>query len=171
MVFNVILLIVLAICVITDLKSRLIYNKVIFPALLLSILLHIFFDGLSGLGFSLLGFLVGFSILLIPYFLGGMGAGDVKLLALIGAAKGPMFVLHTSIYMALIGGVLALFILIFSGGAFKRFKYYVYCLFVRKNGVYVPFALTKESMKKTYPYGVAIAGGAVISLIGKAWIL
>ncbi len=170
MLFNLILIIVLIVCVITDVRKRLIYNKVIFPALILSFLLHLFFNGWSGLGTSLLGFLIGFGILLIPYFMGGMGAGDVKLLALIGALKGPAFVVNTSIYMALLGGVIALGILIFSGGAVKRFRYYISWLYAKKSGLKVPLALTKESMKTSYPYGVAIAGGAILSIVGKVWI-
>ncbi|WP_221568528.1 prepilin peptidase [Alkalihalobacillus sp. TS-13] len=170
MIFDIVLLIVLIICVITDIRKRLIYNKVIFPALILSFILHLIVNGWSGLGTSLLGFLLGFGILLIPYFMGGMGAGDVKLLALIGALKGPVFVLNTSIYMALLGGLLALGVIIFSGGAFKRLKYYFHWLYGKKNGLKVPLALTKDSMKATYPYGVAIAGGAILSFVGKAWI-
>ncbi|MCF6411250.1 A24 family peptidase [Pseudalkalibacillus salsuginis] len=170
MLFNIILVIVLVICVITDVRKRLIYNKVIFPALILSFSLHFIISGLSGFGVSFLGFLTGYGILLIPYFMGGMGAGDVKLLALVGALKGPAFVLNTSIYMALLGGVLALGILVFSGGAFKRLKYYFHWLYGKKNGLKVPLALTKDSMKATYPYGVAIAGGAILSFVGKAWI-
>ncbi|MGP4079834.1 A24 family peptidase [Pseudalkalibacillus sp. R45] len=169
MIFDIVLLIILIICVITDIRKRLIYNKVIFPALILSFILHLIVNGWSGLVTSLLGFLLGFGILLIPYFMGGMGPGDVKLLALIGALKGPAFVLNTSIYMALLGGLLALGIIIFSGGAFKRLKYYFHWLYAKKNGLKVPLALTKDSMKATYPYGVAIAGGAILSFVGKAW--
>lgn len=171
MLFNTILLIVLLICVITDVRKRLIYNIVIFPALILSFLLHFIMNGLSGLGASALGFLIGFAILLIPYFLGGMGAGDVKLLALIGAIKGPLFVLNTSIYMALVGGLIAIGILLFNGGALRRFKYYVNWMYAKKSGLQIPLALTKDSMKATYPYGVAIAGGAILSFVGKAWII
>ncbi len=168
---NILLLIVLLICLITDLKNRKIYNNVIFPSLLLTFILHFIFDGWSGLGFSLLGFIVGFSILLIPYFLGGMGAGDVKLLALIGAIKGMQFVLITSVYMALLGGVIALFVLFFRKGAFQRIKSIFYTMSCFRSGVKLPLFLDKEGLKATYPYGVAITGGALLSLFYKGWIL
>ncbi|WP_246943558.1 A24 family peptidase [Bacillus pinisoli] len=171
MVLNILLLIVLLICLITDLKNRKIYNNVIFPSLLLTFILHFIFDGWSGLGFSLLGFIVGFSILLIPYFLGGMGAGDVKLLALIGAIKGMQFVLITSVYMALLGGVIALFVLFFRKGAFQRIKSIFYTMSCFRSGVKLPLFLDKEGLKATYPYGVAITGGALLSLFYKGWIL
>ncbi|WP_205603786.1 A24 family peptidase [Bacillus mesophilus] len=168
---NILLLIVLLICLVTDLKSRKIYNKVIFPSLLLTFILHFSLDGLSGLGFSLLGFVVGFSILLIPYFLGGMGAGDVKLLAVIGAMKGMNFVILTSIYMALLGGVIALLVLMFRKGALQRIKSIFYSMSCFRSGVRLPLFLDKEGLKTTYPYGVAITGGALVSLFYKGWIL
>jgi prepilin peptidase CpaA len=128
-------------------------------------------DGFSGIGFSLLGLIVGFSILLIPYFLGGMGAGDVKLLGLIGAVKGMHFVIITSIYMALIGGLIGVLVLLFRKGAFQRMKSIIYTISCFRSGVRLPLAFDKEGLKTTYPYGVAIAGGAVFSLFYKGWVI
>lgn len=161
----------LLICLVTDLKSRKIYNIVIFPSLLLTFFLHFLSGGFSGLGFSFLGFIVGFAILLIPYFLGGMGAGDVKLLALIGAIKGMQFVIVTSIYMALLGGLIGLLVLLFRKGAIQRIKSIIYSLSCFRSGVRLPLFFDKEGLKTTYPYGVAIAGGAVISLFYKGWVI
>ncbi len=163
--FNIFLLILLCICVFTDLKSRKIYNIIIFPSLLLSLIVHLFSNGLPGLWFSLSGFLVGLAILLIPYFMGGIGAGDVKLLAVIGALKGTMFVLTTSVYMALIGGVIGLAVLLFRKGVLSRLKAILFSLSSLRSGVKLPLFLDKEGLKTTYPYGVAIAGGAVVSLV------
>ena len=44
--------------------------------------------------------------------MGGIGAGDVKLLAAIGAWKGTIFVLYTGVYGAIIGGLISLIILL-----------------------------------------------------------
>lgn len=140
MLINFILLIILAVCVVTDIRKRKIYNKVIFPALAVAFISSIILDGLSGLGTSTIGFLVGFILLLIPYILGGMGAGDVKLMALIGALKGYEFVIESFIYTALIGGVLAIGVIIIRGGF-------------------------KKSLGVGMPYGVAIAGGAILALL------
>ncbi|MDC3416945.1 A24 family peptidase [Aquibacillus salsiterrae] len=161
MILNTLLFIILSICVITDLKSRKIYNKVIFPSFILALLFHIIIDGLSGLTSSLLGFVVGFALLLIPYLMGGMGAGDVKLLALIGAIKGVSFVLVTAIYMALIGGVIGLVLITFRKGACNRIKYMIYSLCGIKYGM--KMTVSEESLKGTYPYGVAIAFAALFS--------
>lgn len=165
MSFNILLIILLSICVFTDLKSRKIYNIVIFPSLLVSLLFHLFSNGLLGLWFSLSGFLVGLVILLIPYFMGGIGAGDVKLLAVIGALKGVMFVLATAVYMALLGGLIGIAVLLFRKGVLTRIKGILFSMGSFRLGLRIPLFLDNEGMKTTYPYGVAIAGGAVISLV------
>jgi prepilin peptidase CpaA len=153
---------ILLICVITDIKHRRIYNNVIFPGLFLSFSVHFILGSWEGLQASFIGFTVGLGILLIPYFMGGMGAGDVKLLALVGALKGSIFVLYTAFYMALIGGVIALGILLFRKNIIKRFRYITYFLYGFKCGVILPVVITPETRSITYPYGVAIAGGSLL---------
>lgn len=164
---QIILLIVLSICVITDLRSRKIYNLVIFPTLILAILIHVLTGGWQGLGFSLAGFALGLVILLIPYLLGGMGAGDVKLLALVGALQGAEFVFMAAVYMALIGSIMALAIVLFKNGIRERLRFAGYVLFcmrfrMRPN-------LQGYWTAGAYPYGVAIAGGAAVCLWLKGW--
>ena len=51
-----------------------------------------------------------------------MGAGDVKLFAFVGAAKGVAFVVNSAIYMALVGGLISLIILIFNKQVSVFFK-------------------------------------------------
>jgi prepilin peptidase CpaA len=158
---NILLIILLLICVITDLRERKIYNKVLFPFLIIALAIHLFSDGWSGISTWTLGTIVGLAILLIPYFMGGMGAGDVKLLAVIGGIKGMNFVLMTALYMGLAGGAIAIIIFLFRKGLVSRIKqplYYFSCL---RLGVKIPFVLDKEALSATYPYGVAIAVGAL----------
>lgn len=167
MLLNGLLFIALTISVITDLKTRKIYNKVVFPSLLLAFLLNGILFSWSGLLDSLLGFLTGFAILLIPYLMGGMGAGDVKLLALVGAAKGASFVFLSAIYMGIIGGIIGLFIFLFKKGIFNRIKLAIYSLCGIRYGIKIPLALNKDGLKATFPYGVAIAGGVVLTYMLK----
>jgi prepilin peptidase CpaA len=154
---NFLLVILLIICVITDLKERKIYNDVLVPFLLASWILHTFTNGVSGLLESLLGTLVGLGILLIPYLLGGMGAGDVKLLAVIGGIKGIEFVLMASLYMALAGGIIAIFVILFRKGFLRKIMYLLHGL---RHGMQLSLLEDKDTMKSTFPYGVAIAAGA-----------
>jgi prepilin peptidase CpaA len=158
----------MAVCVITDLSSRKIYNVVIFPSLVFAIGVHALTDGWAGLGLSLLGFAVGLGILLIPYLLGGMGAGDVKLLALVGALEGTRFVLETSVYMALFGAAMALGIVLFKKGLRERIRFIGYILICLRFRM-LPSLEGGYWTSGTYPYGVAIAGGSVVCLWMKGW--
>ncbi|MHC0036748.1 A24 family peptidase [Pseudoneobacillus sp. C159] len=161
---NLVLISLLVICVTTDLKNRKIYNKVLLPAFVIAMIYHVITAGLAGLTSSILGALVGFSILLIPYFMGGMGAGDVKLLAVIGAIKGIGFVLTTAIFMAVAGGIIGLCILLFRKGVIFRLKQIFYFMVFRRQGVESPFGFDKEGLRTNFPYGVAIAIGALIAI-------
>ncbi len=159
---NLFLIIVLAVCVVTDVKSRKIYNKVIFPSLVIAFIANFVIYGFSGVSAALVGFFLGLAILLIPFLLGGMGAGDVKLLAFIGALKGTSFVFITAIYMAIIGAIIALAIVVFRKGWAKKCLYFLYG---KKCGLAVPLIFDKKSLTATYPYGVAIALGAIFALV------
>lgn len=159
---NLFLITILIICVVTDLRKRKIYNKVIFPSLILAVVINIFMDGFTGITTTVIGFSVGIAILFIPFYLGGMGAGDVKLLAFIGALKGTSFVLVTAVYMAIVGGIIALAILLFRKGWAKNALFY---LIGKKYGVSIPLSFNKQALRATYPYGVAISIGAVFALV------
>jgi prepilin peptidase CpaA len=159
---NLILIVVLLICLITDLKSRKIYNKVLFPTVIVAFIGNFIMSGLAGVTTSILGFLLGLGILLIPFLLGGMGAGDVKLLAVIGSLKGSAFVFTTAIYMALVGGVIALVIIFMKKGRAKGLFYH---FLGKKHGIEIPYE--KSALSATFPYGVAIVAGALFALFGK----
>lgn len=164
---DILLLSILLVCVITDLKSRKIYNKIIFPSLVIAFFTHLLLEGWSALFHSIIAFFIGIAILLIPYLLGGMGAGDVKLLALIGAIKGTLFVFYTAVYMGLIGGVIAIGVLLFRNGVLFRLKSIYYFFMSWRFGFRVPLIINQGGMTSTYPYGVAIAGGALVCLMLK----
>lgn len=64
--------------------------------------------GLAGLATSVLGWCVGLLLFLPLFALRGMGAGDVKLLACMGAWLGPRGAFWTALYASIGGGVMAL---------------------------------------------------------------
>jgi prepilin peptidase CpaA len=164
-VSSVLLVLLLGICVVTDIGKRKIYNAVLLPFLCAGLIVNTITFGLQGLEDSLLGMLSGFGILIIPFLIGGMGAGDVKLLAVIGAIKGLAFVLMSALYMALAGGIMALLILLFSKGTKTWFYQIVYFFHGISHGMRVPITSDKGAMKKTYPYGIAIAAGAIFQVL------
>src|SRR5579859_2753636 len=95
LVLNLILVTVLAIAAVTDLRKRRIPNMLTFPALGFGILLNSAFAGVDGLKSSGEAALLAIAVLLPLYMFKGMGAGDVKLMAAIGALKGPEFLIYT----------------------------------------------------------------------------
>ena len=64
---------------------------------------------------SVSGWVVGVLVFLLPFALGGMGAGDVKLVAALGAWLGPMDTVWLGMYTALAGGVAALLLAVGRG--------------------------------------------------------
>jgi len=98
-------LIVVAVATVTDLRSRRIPNWLVLPFLPLGIAVSAWFHGWHGVVQSLEGAGLGILIYGIFYWKFGMGAGDVKLSAAIGAWIGPSQLLIAIVLTALAGGV------------------------------------------------------------------
>jgi prepilin peptidase CpaA len=100
------------IAVLSDLKTAKIPNVLTFSMMLSGMAWHSATNGLAGLGFSAGGLFLGIGIFLGPYLMGGMGAGDVKLLGGVGALLGAKGVIIGAVFSILLGGVYATIILI-----------------------------------------------------------
>jgi prepilin peptidase CpaA len=110
-----VVLVVAFIACVTDVRTRRIPNALTFGAAALAILFHLTASGLPGLQTALLGWLVGLVVFLPFFLLGGMGAGDVKLLAALGAWLGPGDAFWLAIYASLAGGVMGLVVALARG--------------------------------------------------------
>jgi prepilin peptidase CpaA len=91
---------------ISDARRSLIPNTLTVSAAVLGLFYHITFDGWNGLLDSAIGLFVGFITVLVLYFFGALGAGDVKLFAAVGALMGTVFVLQSIIYSLIYAGVI-----------------------------------------------------------------
>lgn len=101
---------------ITDVVKFKIYNVVTLPTLFMGLVASALFGGWAGLGQSLLGALVGFGVLLVFFTLGGVGAGDVKLLTALGAWLGPLFTFEVFLAAAVLAGIYALVLILVRWG-------------------------------------------------------
>ncbi len=99
---------------ITDILYSRVPNWLTLPVTVLALCLHFADAGTHGLLFSAAGWLAGLALLLPFYALGGSGAGDVKLLAAVGALSGTSRLFSIFLYTALFGGVYALGIVVYS---------------------------------------------------------
>lgn len=94
-----------------DLWRRTISNWIPIAALAGGFACQISAKGLAGLGAGALGALSGFAVFLLFYLLGGMGGGDVKLMAGFGALLGAGRLLEAALWTAGVGGVIALLVI------------------------------------------------------------
>nr|WP_204618560.1 A24 family peptidase [Desulforadius tongensis] len=161
---------VLVICLYTDIRYKKIYNIVLLPALVLALAGNLYLGGFDGGFTSIKGFLLGMGLLFIPFILGGMGAGDVKLLGVIGAFKGPAFVWLTFLAAAITGGILALIVMVKSG-QFKPRLQSVWYTILSVTGIMPRVnmlgTIHSGGTGQTFPYGIAItAGTAAAYLLG-----
>lgn len=176
---NAILLVLILASGFCDLKERKIPNKITFTGILIGVLFNFITGGVSGLLQSVFGLFFGLLIFFLPFAMGGMGAGDVKLMGAIGALMGWRFTVMTALYSAFVGGIMVLIHLLYTGKLRETLQKMLYALihlllqFAIRLGynetvykAHDKFSMNGYAYKKLYiPYGVAIAGGAVLVLI------
>jgi prepilin peptidase CpaA len=147
-----------------DLRTRRIPNYLTLGTVLAGLAYNLIVQGLPGLANGLLGMLLGFGLLILPYLWGGMGAGDVKALAALGAWLGPKLTLFLFCYMGAAGGVIALGYLIWTGTLWAKVKQgwvvLVNLILCRSHGA--PSAPSPADLTEGIPYGVAIAVGMAV---------
>ena len=97
---------------ITDVWKFKVHNILTLPLLASGLIYHAFDGGTQGFLLSLAGAACGFFLLVLLYILGGMGAGDVKLMTAIGAWLGLPLTLYVFIGSSLAAGIYALFVIV-----------------------------------------------------------
>ena len=135
-----------AVCI--DHRSHRIPNWLTGTMLLVGISTQTLTAGFQGLGSALAGLLVGLAVFLLPYIQRSMAAGDVKLMAAVGAFIGAKLVLLAAVVSLVAGASIGLTLL-----AYRQ---------IHKTNTSVDGIL---SMK--FPYASAIAIGTAVALVTK----
>lgn len=154
------------IAVIWDLRYRKIPNWLTLPAVIIGFVLFTIYNP-SRWYFSLLGILLGLLVFLFPYLLGGIGAGDVKLLMALGAIFGPVLLVWIMLFTGVAGGVISIIQMLKNFG-FKetRQKLSLFLLGITNGSTYK--LSNQNDQKKDYiPYGLAIFIGLITVIIFK----
>lgn len=123
-------------------------------------------QGAGGAGLHLAGWAIGLVIFLPVFVLGGLGAGDVKLMACLGAWLGPIGALWTALYAAIAGGVLALIVSVATGYARQAFRN-IWNLLLEWlfTGIHpVPALTLTEGRGPRLAYALPIAAGALVTI-------
>jgi len=120
----------------SDLRNRQIPNWLTVPGAALGLGLHVWLAGLHGAASSVEGAALGLGIFIAFFFVGGMGAGDVKLFGAVGALVGPQSLILVFVFTGLLGGIVAAAVAIWRG-----------------------------NLGAALPYGAVIAGGTLVSLL------
>ena len=147
-------------------RNRRIPNWLTLPAVVGGIVLQSAILGLSGTIESLLGALSGFLLLFFFYAAGGMGAGDVKLLAAAGSFLGPKLVFYAFIWMCLSGGFLAVIVISYKRAfaqTIRNLKLLSVGWMTGSRESVSTFSLKNPALNKI-PYGIPIAVGTVLAV-------
>ncbi len=118
-----------------------------------------------GLGWSLAGTAVGLATLLPAYSIGGMGAGDVKMMAGIGAWIYCVDTFYAFCVSAIIGALLSIGMIVWSKQGRKHWNQFMYIfneiVTVRNPETLSTIAAERKSTMRLLPYGIPIAIGTV----------
>ena len=133
------------------------------------------FAGWEGLLYSIVGTAVGLGLLLPAYAIGGMGAGDVKLLAGIGAWVWGTATLWAFAVSALAGGVIAVLMVVLRRRWFKhQSQFWVICneiMTVRDPQKLSAIAAERKPNMMLLPYGIPIAIGSIAYFLAAGMLL
>ena len=149
-----------------DLRTRRIPNLLTFGGAALALGFAVATHGLGGLVSGVEGWATGLALFLPMFLLGGMGAGDVKLLACLGAWVGPQEAFWMALYAMIAGGVMGIGVAIATGYARKAVSnIWMLLQYWRVMGVRPLPELTLEQARgPRLPYAIPIAAGAAAAI-------
>jgi prepilin peptidase CpaA len=159
-----VLSLILTAAALIDLRFQRIPNFLTLPGILVSLVYSSATNGIDGFFFSISGVAVGTGILLIPWLMGCMGAGDAKLMGVVGGFLGVKGAFNAFLLIALVGGVYALILRVIhkeklNGLSLKLYNGILALILTRQ---YVPDVSDAAPDAPKLCYGLAIALGTFL---------
>jgi prepilin peptidase CpaA len=155
-----------------DFRSGKIPNLLTFPMMAAGLVYHTASAGIQGLVFSASGLFFGICILLILYLMGGMGAGDAKLLGAVGSMVGSKGVIIAGVISILVGLVYASVLLIvhqnYVRSLLRRVGITVKTYFSTGQFIAIPPRLDEKqpALRYAVPIALGTIGYVVIKITG-----
>ena len=151
-----------AVSAVFDIRSRKIPNVITGPAILAGLLLHGVLDSWHGLLSALAAGAICFAVFLVFHIAGGMGAGDVKLMAAVGCLAGLPHVTYLLVFTAIAGGVMGVALAVLRGRLRETLSNLGSLLTHHTEAGLVPHPElnVRNGATLRLPYGVAIAAVA-----------
>jgi prepilin peptidase CpaA len=160
----VLLVPVLILAAAQDVRTRRIPNRLVIVGAAAAVAAHVLAGGGPGALTSALGAAVGLAITLPFFAVRALGAGDVKLMAVVGAFVGPVQVLGAALLTMLAGGVLSLAAAVLSGSLRQVSRNLHLMLMAAVAGKTGRPATAGIGTTGRLPYAVAIAVGTCLQL-------
>jgi len=165
---TLLLLVLLALAAVIDMRCHRVPNWLSLGGAVLALVSYTVLLGIGrdGLLAGLSSWLIGLAVFLPLYLMGGMGAGDVKLMAMAGAFLDPAHALLASGLALGTGSLMGLGILFYRRGALlmaRRYGSTLQCLAVTGKWSYVP-PEADEPAAQRFPYAAAVAIGTLATL-------
>jgi prepilin peptidase CpaA len=165
----------LVVAAIIDGRKLKVPNWLTFPMILSGLIYGFEVGGWSGLQASFIGTLVGLALLLPAYAIGGMGAGDVKLLAGVGAWVGATNTFYAFCVSAVIGGIIAVAMILLRRNWRHHKDQFVTILgemiTIGNPSELSAIAAKRKSSMLLLPYGIPIAIGTIIYFLWEGLLL
>ena len=150
---------------VSDLIRRKIPNALVLSGIVAALALHVWLWPQQVAPLWLGGMATGFFLFLPLYVLRGMVAGDVKLIAMVGAFAGPWPVLQICFATFVLGGVMAVLMITYQGkwrACLRNLRQLLWPMIARTAGIpLAPAALAEQASVGNMPYGLAIALGSL----------
>jgi prepilin peptidase CpaA len=171
---SILLFIALALAItsaVFDVQQRRIPNWLTYPGIVSGLVLRAILSGWKGLLGSVTGFLLLGGIMFLFYAVKAMGAGDVKLMAAVGALVGPIHGFVILLATAICGGILAIGYALYRGrmGSTLRNLGSVVAFHAHTGLKAHPELNLDNPVTLRMPYGLAIAGGTLYAFLAMWW--
>lgn len=157
----------------TDLAARKIPNRLVYSGLCVAILLQMGLPSGDGLWIALQGMGLGLAMFLPLYLLRAMAAGDVKLMAMVGAFVGPQLIIGATLATLIAGGAMAVMATLRKrafGRLIENLKVMFLGSMIKLASGQLPVPEQPAISVGKLPYAIAIAVGTLGYLFGSHYL-